>query len=58
MSKKNKRTKVIINGSRPQPFETYLVGECDKKFIVTNKSGNIEMHYPKKDYTYTIVEEK
>ena len=58
MSKKKKVTKVIINGSGPQPFEAYLVEECDKKFIVTNESGNIEMHYPKKDYSYTIVEDK
>ena len=58
MSKKAKGKKVVVNGSGPQPFEAYLIEECDKKFIVTNKTGNVEMHYPKKDYSYTIMEDK
>ena len=30
----------------------------DPNIYLTNKSGNIEMHYPKKDYSYTVVEDK
>lgn len=39
-------------------FIGYLVEESEKKFIVTNEKGNVEMHYPKKDYRYTILEDK
>lgn len=58
MTKNNKGKKVLIKGNGPQPFEAYLVEECDAKFIVRNKTGNIEMHYPKKDYSYTVLEDK
>jgi len=39
-------------------FIGYLVDESENKFIVTNEKGNVEIHYPKKDYRYTILEEK
>ena len=55
MNNKKKKVKVNYDGNI---FIGYLVDESDKKFIVTNEKGNIEMHYPKKDYTYTIMEEK
>ena len=57
MSNTQKGKKVIVKGDNPTPFEAYLVEDCESKFIVTNESGNIEMHYPKKDYSYTILEE-
>ena len=55
MKVKGKKVKVSYNGHL---FIGYLIDESDKKFIVTNEKGNIEMHYPKKDYTYTVVEDK
>ena len=35
-----------------------LLGENEHKFIITQKDGKIEMHFPKKDYTYILVEDK
>ena len=35
-----------------------LLTENEHKFIITQKDGAIEMHFPKRDYTYTVVEEK
>ena len=58
MSNTKKGKKVIVNGKNPIPIEAYLIEDCELKFIVTNESGNIEMHYPKKDYSYIILEEK
>tara|TARA_R110002020_G_scaffold457353_1_gene674247 strand:+ start:862 stop:1059 length:198 start_codon:yes stop_codon:yes gene_type:complete len=56
MNNNLKRVKVL--GPEKAPFEAYLVEESDKKFIVANKKGNVEMHFPKKDYTYIVVEDK
>lgn len=39
-------------------FIGYLVEESDKKFIVASERGNVEIHYPKKDYKYVILEDK
>ena len=39
-------------------FIGYLVDESKNKFIVVNEKGNIEIHYPKKDYKYVILEDK
>ena len=47
-----------ISGFIRDIFIGYLIDESEQKFIVTNEKGNIEMHYPKKDYSYTIVEDK
>lgn len=55
MKVKRKKVKVNYDGHL---FIGYLIDESDKKFIVTNEKGNIEMHYPKKDYTYTTMEDK
>ena len=55
MKVKGKKVKVIYNDSI---FIGYLIDESEQKFIVTNEKGNIEMHYPKKDYNYTILEDK
>ena len=55
MKKKMKKVKVDQDGSE---FIGYLLDESDKKFIVTNEKGNIEMHYPKKDYSYIVLEDK
>ena len=55
MKVRRKKVKVNYDGNI---FIGYLLDESDKKFIVTNEKGNIEMHYPKKNYTYTIVEDK
>ena len=55
MKVKGKKVKVIGPNA---PFVGYLVEDSEKKFIVTNESGNVEMHYPKKDYKYVAVEDK
>ena len=55
MKVKRKKVKVLHNDS---VFIGYLIDESEQKFIVTNEKGNIEMHYPKKDYNYTILEDK
>jgi hypothetical protein len=55
MKVKGKKVKVI---GPELAITAYLVEEMEKKFIVTNESGNIEIHYPKKDYTYKVVEDK
>ena len=39
-------------------FVGFLVEDSDNKFIVANEKGNVEIHYPKKDYKYIILEEK
>tara|TARA_R100000734_G_C3288687_1_gene80873 strand:- start:115 stop:318 length:204 start_codon:yes stop_codon:yes gene_type:complete len=57
MSTNNKRKKVKVIGSN-EPHTAYLVEDSTNKFIVTNEKGNVEIHYPKKDYKYIIVEEK
>lgn len=54
---KEKGPKVKIK-QQDGDFVGYLIEESDKKFIVTNEKGNVEIHYPKKDYRYTILEEK
>ena len=55
MKTKGKKVKVI----GPQlPMVAYLVEDLEKKFIVTNETGNVEIHFPKKDYTYKVVEDK
>ena len=55
MKVKRKKVKVIQGDSE---FVGYLVEESPSKFIVTNEKGNIEMHYPKKDYNYIVLEGK
>ena len=54
---KNKGKKVKVVGSN-EPYIGYLAEESEKKFIVTNETGNVEIHYPKKDYKYIILEGK
>ena len=57
MSINNKRKKVKVIGSN-EPHIAYLVEDSTNKFIVTNETGNIEIHYPKKDYKYIVLEDK
>mgnify|MGYP003118410076 FL=1 len=35
-----------------------LLEENEHKFIIVQKGGAIEMHFPKKDYKYILVEDK
>lgn len=35
-----------------------LLTENEDKFIIIQKGGAIEMHFPKRDYKYILVEEK
>lgn len=39
-------------------IEGELLEDRENKFIIIQKGGAIEMHFPKKDYTYTVVEDK
>ena len=55
MKVKGKKVKVVQGESE---FVGYLIDESPNKFIVTNEKGNIEMHYPKKDYNYIVLEDK
>tara|TARA_B100000287_G_C20185973_1_gene604153 strand:- start:275 stop:469 length:195 start_codon:yes stop_codon:yes gene_type:complete len=55
MNNKGKKVKVI--GSN-EPLIAYLIEDLESKFIVTNETGNVEIHYPKKDYKYIVLEGK
>ena len=55
MNNKGKKVKVI--GSN-EPLIAYLIEDLESKFIVTNETGNVEIHYPKKDYKYIVLEDK
>lgn len=55
MKTKGKKVKVVGQGA---PIVAYLIAESEKKFIVLNETGNVEMHFPKKDYKYIILEDK
>ena len=35
-----------------------LLTENEDKFIIIQKGGAIEMHFPKRDYKYILVEDK
>jgi len=39
-------------------IEGLLLEDREHKFIIVQKGGSIELHFPKKDYTYTVVEDK
>ena len=54
---KNKGKKIKVVGPN-DPYIAYLVEDTDNKFIVTNETGNIEIHYPKKDYKYIVLEDE
>ena len=35
-----------------------LLEDAEHKFIITQKNGSIEIHFPKIHYTYTVLEDK
>jgi len=54
---KTKGRKVKVKGPG-EPITAFLIAESEKKFIVVNETGNVEMHFPKKDYKYIVLEDK
>ena len=35
-----------------------LLEDTEHKFIITQKNGSIEIHFPKIHYTYTVLEDE
>jgi len=35
-----------------------LLEDSEHKFIITQKNGSVEIHFPKIRYTYTVLEDK
>jgi hypothetical protein len=35
-----------------------LLEDTEHKFIITQKNGSIEIHFPKISYTYTVLEDE
>ena len=36
----------------------FLLEDTEYKFIITQKNGSVEIHFPKVHYTYTVLEDK
>jgi len=36
----------------------FLLEDTEHKFIITQKNGSVEIHFPKVHYTYTILEDE